>query len=586
MNDVISKATDKLRGSGKTRRQRVAGKLLGVAPSWLTGRLLNAWPEGSKPRSQFLSATMHVDPQSARLAYHEFNKDLPGREANFAPDLIDRAVAFDYLGWPRKIRQYIAGRRILDVGCGTGLHGIGYIVAGARSYTGLDPKIALDSDLGKNLRTGKREHFGATPQEIMRRMPRIRLIPGTFEDIAPQDKFDVVVLHNVTEHLINIDEVFKGMVSLLEDDGILLFNHHNFYSWNGHHLPPKSVDKIDDTDPQQRQLVDWNHLCFDPPEDHYIRTGLNRIRLDELRALTERLYDIEVWDERPSKPQQGSDRLTPEIRARHAEYSERELTVQNVFCIARPKNRQSSSASAEESGATSKKPSSRERDMRRDDVFMAFFERCKPYTMTTMERLYGLYQAVDYVVRRDIPGDIVECGVWRGGSMMMAALSLLHAGGADGRRLWLYDTYAGMPEPGDVDRKFGGDPAREKWEQVRAGSGSEWNNAPLDAVRAALVSTGFPEDRMHFVKGKVEDTIPATLPERVCLLRLDTDFYASTRHELRHLFPLLEINAPLIIDDYGSWEGSRKAVDEYFDAEHIKMLLVRLDAGGRIGLKA
>ncbi|MEQ8964370.1 MAG: TylF/MycF/NovP-related O-methyltransferase [Azospirillaceae bacterium] len=583
MSDIVVKAAGKLQNTSKTRRQRIAGRLLGMAPAWVSTKLIDAWPIGSKQRRQFLAATMHIDQRYARIAYRDFNQDLPGLEENYAPDLIDRAVAFDYVSWPRRIREHITGRSVLDVGCGTGLHGIGYIVAGAGSYTGLDPKISLDNDVAKNLNSGKHEHFGATPREIMRRMPRIRLIPGTFEDIAPQDKFEVVVLHNVTEHLINIEKVFEGIVGVLADNGIVIYNHHNFYSWNGHHLAPKSVDKIDEVDPEQQQLMDWNHLDFEPPEGHYFHRGLNRIRLDDLRALTERFFDIDTWEERPSKTHQGAGRLTPEIKARHPEYTERELTTQNVFCIARHKAEQDKEP--KKPSSSKKKPSSRERDMRRDEVFMDFFERCEPNTMTTMERLYSLYSAVDYIVRREVPGDIVECGVWRGGSMMMAALTLLHAGGAADRQLWLYDTFAGMPEPGDADRKFGGEPARDKWVEHRQGEGSDWNYASKEDVRAALLSTGFPEERIHFVEGKVEDTIPETTPDSIALLRLDTDFYASTRHELTHLYPILRSGGPLIIDDYGSWEGSRKAVDDYFHAEKIAMFLARLDAGGRIGIK-
>src|SRR5690606_24776929 len=100
-----------------------------------------------------------------------------------------------------------------------------------------------------------------------------------------------------------------------------------------------------------------------------------------------------------------------------------------------------------------------------------------------------------------------------------------------------------------------------------------------------MVSTGYPMERCHFVEGKVEDTIPATVPDRISLLRLDTDWYESTRHELEHLWPLLQPGGVLIIDDYGHFEGARKAVDEYFLDRSDAPLLNRIDYTGRIAIK-
>ena len=116
------------------------------------------------------------------------------------PKLLKRAVEFNYLSWPRKIFDYVRDKDLLDVGCGTGLHAIGYVVAGVNSYTGLDPRIDFSSDRGKNIRTRQWEQFGWTPSDIMRQLPHVRFIPGTIEEIAPEVTFDIDVLHNVTEH--------------------------------------------------------------------------------------------------------------------------------------------------------------------------------------------------------------------------------------------------------------------------------------------------------------------------------------------------------------------------------------------------
>jgi O-methyltransferase len=83
----------------------------------------------------------------------------------------------------------------------------------------------------------------------------------------------------------------------------------------------------------------------------------------------------------------------------------------------------------------------------------------------------------------------------------------------------------------------------------------------------------------------VEDTIPASVPEQIALLRLDTDWYESTKCELEILFPRLVKGGVIIIDDYGCWQGARKAVDEYFNKNNIAILLNRMDDTGRIGIK-
>jgi len=107
----------------------------------------------------------------------------------------------------------------------------------------------------------------------------------------------------------------------------------------------------------------------------------------------------------------------------------------------------------------------------------------------------------------------------------------------------------------------------------------------LEEVQANLFSTGYPQGKINCVVGKVEDTIPGTMPAKIALLRLDTDWYASTRHELEHLFPLLQNNGVVIIDDYGHWLGARQAVDEYIAEQGLRILLNRIDYTGRIAIK-
>jgi hypothetical protein len=202
--------------------------------------------------------------------------------------------------------------------------------------------------------------------------------------------------------------------------------------------------------------------------------------------------------------------------------------------------------------------------------------------MTSPERMYALYEAARHIGLARITGAVVECGVWRGGSSMLAASTLL--AGGDIRELWLYDTFEGMPPPGEVDyATLVGQHAKELLTRTDRLGEHTRGIVGLDEVRANMARTGYPDDRVHYVKGKVEDTIPAEAPARIALLRLDTDWYESTRHELEHLYPRLERGGVLIIDDYGWWEGAHKAVDEFFSERRI--LLNRIDWTGRIAVK-
>ncbi|MEI2714494.1 MAG: TylF/MycF/NovP-related O-methyltransferase [Nocardioides sp.] len=218
-----------------------------------------------------------------------------------------------------------------------------------------------------------------------------------------------------------------------------------------------------------------------------------------------------------------------------------------------------------------------------DDATRATIATVKDFTMTSPERLFATCEAVRYVVKHNIPGAIVECGVWRGGSSM-AMLRTLQEVGDESREAYLFDTYEGMSEPTEVDVTITGeDAAKGMAEQEREGS-PLWAYAPFEDVQRNVGSVGYPAERVHFVRGMVEDTIPEQAPEQIALLRLDTDFYESTKHELDHLIPRLAPYGVLIIDDYGHWEGARKAVDEWLAAFDRPVMLARTDYTGRIAI--
>jgi O-methyltransferase len=202
------------------------------------------------------------------------------------------------------------------------------------------------------------------------------------------------------------------------------------------------------------------------------------------------------------------------------------------------------------------------------------------YTMTGVQRMVALMHATTYLVQNKIPGDIAECGVWRGGSMMVVAQTLL-ANHDLSRSLYLYDTYEGMSPPTAEDVSLDGRTAEIQLKEEPRGTGV-WCEASIEDVRANMISTGYPEDKIHLIKGKVEDTIPQTLPSHLALLRLDTDWYESTRHELQHLYPLLDPRGILILDDYGHWQGARKAVDEYFQSIGDPVYFHRIDYSARL----
>lgn len=220
-----------------------------------------------------------------------------------------------------------------------------------------------------------------------------------------------------------------------------------------------------------------------------------------------------------------------------------------------------------------------------DEATKAACREVREYTMTGPEKILALREAVRHVVTHDIPGAIVECGVWRGGSMMVAARTLLELGD-DSRELYLFDTYEGMPEPTEHDVDLHGNSALDRWtSQKRNVLTPREARASLQDAQRNVLSVGYDERKIHFVKGMVEDTVPAQAPDTIALLRLDTDYYESTRHEMFELYPRLVPGGVLIIDDYGHFRGSAKAVEEFLAVSGERLLLHRIDYSGRVAVK-
>lgn len=221
-----------------------------------------------------------------------------------------------------------------------------------------------------------------------------------------------------------------------------------------------------------------------------------------------------------------------------------------------------------------------------DTLTRDIYPLVREFTMTSPERVQGLIQAVRYLAEHHINGAIVECGVWRGGSMMAVLHTLLRFNDTD-RDIYLFDTFEGMVAPTEEDVSYHGKSATEKFEETRiTADSSNWCKASLADVKTNIAGCAYPSNKIHFVKGRVEQTLfSQQLPEKIALLRLDTDWYESTKLGLEVLYPLLCSSGVLIIDDYGHWQGARKAVDDYLQGHQAKILLNRMDSTGRIAVK-
>lgn len=219
-----------------------------------------------------------------------------------------------------------------------------------------------------------------------------------------------------------------------------------------------------------------------------------------------------------------------------------------------------------------------------EDEAGEIIRRTKPFTLTSPARVAALCDAITYLVRNSVAGAVVECGVWRGGSMMAAALRLLELG-VDDRDIYLYDTFQGMTAPTMIDREtFSGRAAATRMEIEKQGP-DELRAVSPERVRANVIGTGYPEGNVHCIVGPVEETLPVHSPaDGIALLRLDTDFYESTRHELTHLYHRIVPGGVLLLDDYGHFEGARLATDQFLAGLRRTPLLTRIDYSGRLAV--
>lgn len=187
-----------------------------------------------------------------------------------------------------------------------------------------------------------------------------------------------------------------------------------------------------------------------------------------------------------------------------------------------------------------------------------FIDIVLPYTMTSIERITCLYESLEHIRENNIRGDVVECGVWKGGNIK-GIIDYFDYHKMYDRNVYLYDTFTGMTEPEPQDIDFEGNLAISIIDRVRC-------ECSLEDVKNLLSQSLFPNEKIKFIIGDVSETLNSeeNVPKVISLLRLDTDWYKSTKKELDVLYPRLSKNGVMIVDDYGHWQGAKKAVDEYF----------------------
>jgi O-methyltransferase len=203
--------------------------------------------------------------------------------------------------------------------------------------------------------------------------------------------------------------------------------------------------------------------------------------------------------------------------------------------------------------------------------FSALYRQVRGHTMCSNRRLRGLYRAMQYVVSHNISGDVVECGTARGGSAALMALTLRRL--KSPRRIWLFDTFEGLPAPTAQDPDF-------EIANLFAGScvGS------LEEVLAFFKRLNIAEEAV-FVKGLFQQTLPSSSVEQIAALHVDGDWYESVKTCLDALYDRVADGGMIQFDDYGYWQGARKAIDEFFKQRGITAPLERLDYSGRFLIK-
>lgn len=195
-------------------------------------------------------------------------------------------------------------------------------------------------------------------------------------------------------------------------------------------------------------------------------------------------------------------------------------------------------------------------------------------------------EALFYIVKNKIEGDLVECGVYKGDHPKKMADFFLHEKKRD---IWLYDTFKGLTQPGEFDYtrndatlyQMSKDQVKKFWEDNKISEDvNGWCMSTLNEVKSNVESSGYPKEKIHYIEGDVMETLKddKNIPASIAILRLDTDWYSSSKYEMERLYPKLVSGGVLILDDYFHWDGQRRAVDEYFKENNIHENILRYNS--------
>ena len=196
-----------------------------------------------------------------------------------------------------------------------------------------------------------------------------------------------------------------------------------------------------------------------------------------------------------------------------------------------------------------------------------YVNKCLEYTLTQAPRLQVLWNACQTAIGYGLTGSFVECGVYKGGSSMLMAYCLGHNN--KDYPLVLFDTFKGMTRPTERDVKVQkGDTYFKKWEDCQKDGYTDWCYGSIEEVKDNLSSTGY--ENISYIKGDIVKTNmdlikDLSIMKSISILRVDTDFYESTKFIMNNLFPLVCDGGFVIFDDYYCWKGAKDAVDEYFE---------------------
>jgi hypothetical protein len=215
-----------------------------------------------------------------------------------------------------------------------------------------------------------------------------------------------------------------------------------------------------------------------------------------------------------------------------------------------------------------------------------FLKIVEPYTMTSSARIAELFLCLEHIRLNNVEGDLIECGVWKGGNIL-GILEYLDYYKMLDRNVWLYDTFAGLTKPTEKDfgiiNNMDYKSVLNEWEvNQKENNTNLWCYCDVETVKNTINVSKYPKEKIKFVVGDIIETLKVNtnIPNKISLLRLDTDWYESTKIEMEILYPNLVENGVLIVDDYGCWNGSKIAVDEYFKNKSITPVIKVIDDTG------